>query len=232
MTAMRSVLLMAVLAVAAMLPAGAAAESPPPYDGAMSFRAIQGPEGPDEFSWEVTLYEEQELRQIDDRSAAVYYTNPEEHLAFGITAIAAHDAAGATVPTTLTVTSPNAITLTVHHRDGNPAADGAPFDYPVIPGEGWEGGFQPVRIPGPPDESELSAVQPPSELPPPTPTCVVPDLTGSTLRASRKMLNRSDCALGPIRGERGRGARVVRQYRSAGKSLPAGTEVGVKLLHP
>jgi len=223
---------MAVLAVAAMLPAGAAAESAPPYVGVMNFPAIQGPEGPEEFSWQVTLYDGQELRQIDDRTAAVYYTDLQEHLAFEIPVAPAHDADGAMVPTTLAVTQPNTLTLTVHHRDGNPGAAGAPFDYPVLPGEGWEGGFQPVQIVGPPDESALAKVPLPSEPAVLAARCLVPDLAGRTLRASRKMLNQSDCALGPIRGERSRGARVVRQYRAAGKSLPAGTEVGVKLLRP
>jgi hypothetical protein len=226
MTAVRSALLMAVLAVAAMFPAGAAAESPPPYDGGMSFPAIEGPGGPEEFSWEVTLYEEQELRQIDDRSAAVYYTDPAEHLAFEISAIDAHDAAGTTVRTTITVTPPNTITLTVHHRDGNPSSGGATFDYPITAGSGWEGGFQTYQVAMPPE-----SVPPPESSPVP-PRCTVPELNGRTVRAARKILHRVHCALGPIRGERSRGARVVRQYRAAGKSLPVGTEVGVKVLRP
>ena len=240
MRPVRSVLLAVVLTLcAAALPGAAGAEPLPPYERG-NFPNIQEPEGPEEFSWEVTLHGDQELRQIDDRSAAVYYTDPEEHLAFEIGGFAAHDAVGATVPTTLAVTQPNILTLTVHHRAGNPAAGGAPFDYPIIAGEGWEGGFQSVQIKGPPDEAELraaaeaarraaaEAAAKASQAPP----CAVPDLSGRTVRAARRMLNRAHCALGPVRGERSRGARVVRQYRGAGKSLPAGTEVGVKVLRP
>ncbi|HEX5592147.1 MAG TPA: PASTA domain-containing protein [Solirubrobacterales bacterium] len=61
------------------------------------------------------------------------------------------------------------------------------------------------------------------------PTCTVPFLQGQTLKAAREALRRSGCSLGPIRGHRTRGARIVKQYRPAGKTLPAGTEVGVKL---
>ncbi|HWN73959.1 MAG TPA: hypothetical protein VNN15_09160 [Solirubrobacterales bacterium] len=43
------------------------------------------------------------------------------------------------------------------------------------------------------------------------------------------MLLRAHCELGPVRGEYRRGAKVVKQYRQAGKTLPADTEVGVKL---
>lgn len=232
MRSMRSAFLVAVLAFSVVAPAGAGAEPVPPYDGLMTFQTIQGPEGPEEFTWEVKLDEEQELRQVDDREAGVYYTDPEEHLAFSIKAIAAHDAEGKTVPTTIAVTLPNTITLTVHHRDGNPDAVGEPFDYPVSAGNGWEGGFQSHEIVGPADESQrptppTSVTLQTSEAP-----CVVPDLGGRTLRASRKMLRRSHCKLGEVRGERSRGSRVVRQFRLAGRSLPAGTEVGVKLLRP
>ncbi|HEU5104791.1 MAG TPA: hypothetical protein VFU11_03000 [Solirubrobacterales bacterium] len=223
MRSMRSAFLVAVLAFSAFAPAAAGAEPLPPYDG-MSFQTIQGPEGPEEFTWEVQLGEEQELRQIDDREAGVYYTDPGETRAFAIKATAAHDAEGVTVPTTIAVTQPNIVTLTVHHRDGNAAAGGAPFDYPISAGEGWEGGFQTYQV-----------VMPPGELPQATSVaahCLVPDLGGRTLRAARKILRRSHCKLGEVRGERRRGARVVRQFRLAGKSLPAGTEVGVKLLRP
>ncbi|HEU5252076.1 MAG TPA: hypothetical protein VFU16_01965 [Solirubrobacterales bacterium] len=129
----------------------------------------------------------------------------------------AHDAAGATVPTTLSVTQPNVITLTVHHRAGNPEAGGSPFVYPITAGVGWDGGFQ----------SHFIAM--PAEQAAPPPRCTVPDLTGRTLRAARNILHRARCKLGPVRGERRRGARVVKQYRLAGKSLPDWTGVGVRV---
>jgi hypothetical protein len=233
MTSMRSALLTVLFVLsAAIAPVEAVADPLPIYDGDMTFQAIQGPDGPEEFSWEVTLYEGQELQAVDERHAAVYYADL-KHIAFSIEAEVAHDADGATVPTTLSVTQPNVITLTVHHRDGNPAADGAPFNYPILPGAGWEGGFQTVEIEGPPDEAELRrrAMAPGAALAPePTLQCHVPDLTGRTLRASRRILHRADCKLGQVHGERSRGARVETQYRLTGKVLPAWTAVDVRIL--
>lgn len=203
----------------------APAEPIPPFDGGMSFPEIQGPDGLEEFSWAVKLDAEQELRAIDETHAAVYYTDPEEHLAFTIEAAKAHAADGADVPTTLAVTQPNIITLTVHHRAGNPAAGGAPFDYPVTAGAGWEGGFQQHTVVMPPPTEQ--AIKPPVPV-----VCSVPYLSGLTLKASRRQLRRSHCALGVVRGERSRGARVVKQFRRPGRELPAGTAVGIKLLNP
>lgn len=219
MTSMRSALLAAVLACACatLAPAVAAAEVAPPFEGVMSFQAIQGPDGPDEFVWEVDLASDQELRQIDDQHAGVFYTDPGETQAFSITAGAAHDADGTAVPTTIAVTQPNIVTLTVYHRAGNPAAGGAAFDYPVIAGEGWDGGFQTIFVAMP-----ATAVAP-------APTCAVPDLSGRTLRASRKILHRAHCKLGRVRGKRNRNAHVAKQYRPAGKSLPDWTTVDVKV---
>ncbi|HEX6204214.1 MAG TPA: hypothetical protein VFZ29_00205 [Solirubrobacterales bacterium] len=204
----------------------AVAEEPlPPFDGTMSFPNIQGPVGPEEFSWAVKLGEEQELRAIDDTQAGVYYTGPDEHLVFTITAGLAHAADGVNVPTTLAVTQPNVITLTVHHRAGNAAAGGAPFDYPVIAGSGWEGGFQQHTVVGPPPTEQATAPIAPD-------VCNVPYLSGLTLKAARRQLRRSHCTLGAVRGERSRRARVVKQFRRPGRELAAGTEVGVKLLVP
>jgi hypothetical protein len=139
-----------VLAVLA-LPAGASGEV---YDGLMQFGNITDPSGPEDFSWEVELGPEQELQAIDDQEAAVFYTDLEHTRAFTIEAVAAHDAIGTSVPTTLAVVGPNTITLTVHHQEGNPLAGGAPFDYPITAGAGWEGGFVQVELKGPPGESD------------------------------------------------------------------------------
>jgi hypothetical protein len=219
---MRTLLTVAVAALlCALAPASAIAAEAPPYDGTMSFPAIQGPDGPEEFTWEVQLNEGEDLRQIDERHAGVYFTD-DDRLAMLITATAAHAADGATVPTTIVVTQPNLITLTVHHRAGNPAAGGAPFDYPIIQGEGWEGGFQTHTVEMPPPTEQVAPVVPP-------PPCLVPRLAGRSLPASRRILRRSHCKLGPVRGERAKGAKVVRQFRKPGTSLPAGAEVGVKL---
>lgn len=218
-----SVLVLAVLASLG-LAAAASAEPVPPFDGAISFPDIQGPEDPEEFSWAVKLDDEEELRAIDDTHAGVYWVGTET-LAMTITARPAHAADGANVPTTLAVTQPNIVTLTVHHRAGNPAAGGAPFDYPVVAGAGLEGGFQQHIVVGPPPTEQ--AIKPPVPV-----VCSVPHLSGSTLKAARRQLRRSHCRLGAVRGERSRGARVVKQFRRPGRELPAGTEVGVKLLVP
>jgi hypothetical protein len=229
MTAMRSVFLAVfVSACAGFAAAGAAAEPVPLYDGTMTFQSIQGPDGPEEFLWELNLGPAEELRQMDDQHAAVYYTDAEEHLAFSITAEPAH-AEGATVPTTIVVTQPNLLTLLVHHRDGNPMAGGDPFEYPILSGAGWDGGFQSVRIEGPPDESQLARPPISGTVEPLSPRCVVPDLSGRTLWASRKILHRARCKLGRVRGERSRAAHVAKQYRLAGQSLAAWTAVDVKV---
>jgi hypothetical protein len=179
----------------------------------MSFDDLHGPEDPEEFSWEVNLGEEEELQQVDERTAAVFYEDGTQ--AFTIKAVAAHDAEGTPVPTTLAVTQPNIFTLIVDHRDG-------PFVYPVTAGEGWEGG----------NRTEPAVIlEPNREGPPPSPpTCVVPDLTGRSLRASRRLLHQSHCRLGAVRGEQVRAAHVVTQYRRIGRSLPLWTKVDVKAL--
>jgi hypothetical protein len=200
----------------AVLPSTAAAADYPPYAG-QSFPTIHGPADPEEFSWEVQLEEGQTLEQVDDQHAVVRWESGPE--AFTIPATPAHDAIGTTVPTTLAVSEGNVITLTVHHRAGNPAEEGAPFVYPVSAGEGWEGGFATVTVTFPSPEPVAQ----------PTPSCVVPNLRGKSLRASRRQLRKANCKLGDVRGEKARGAKVKRQFRRPGKVLPAGTEVSVKL---
>src|SRR6476620_2585516 len=199
-----------------LAPAAVGADSPT-YNGLMTFPALQGPEGPEEYSLEGKLGPEEELRQVDDTHAGVFWEDGTQVMT--IDATAAHDAEGATVPTTLAVTPPKVITLTVHHRSGNSAKGGASFLYPVTSGEGWEGGFRTEQV-----------VMPPGELPPPKPTCVVPDISNRTLRASRKILHRAHCKLGKVRGERRREVHVVEQYRPVGKVLPVWTAVDVKAL--
>jgi hypothetical protein len=203
------------------LPAAAAAEPCPPFDGGMSFQSIQGPEDPEDYCWEVTLDEGQELQQVSDQEIDV--VSKTGAAAWVINAAPAHDANGATVPTTIALTGDAEFTLTVHHRAGNPATGGAPFQYPISEGKGWEGGFVTVIMQMPP--AELPAAPPAATIP----SCTVPSLVSKSLRASRRALRRAGCRLGPVRGQGGRGAKVVRQYRPPGKTLPAGTAVGVRL---
>lgn len=218
-------LALAVALLAAVAPSASAAEPCPPYDGAFPFPMIQGPEGPEEYCWEVTLNEDQELRQVDEHHVGVYRASNEVQ-AWQIDAPAARDAMGASVPTTIAVSGENLITITVHHRNGNPAAGGAPFHYPVSQGPSYETGFATVVVNMPPP-----TVQPP----PPTATseapayCVVPSLQGKSRRAAARELRLANCGLGPVRGENSRGAKVVKQYQPAGKQLPEGSVVGVKL---
>lgn len=211
MTVMRSAFLAAFGISLAFLTLTASAGA---VDGG-SFQTITGPWDPEEYVTQVNLAEDQELVAVDEQHAAVRYEDGPQ--AFLITAAAAHDSEGAAVPASLTVTQPNLVTLTVHHRDGNPVAGGAPFVYPISAGVGWDGEFRtyPVVIP------------PPEKLQAP-PTCVVPELSGRSLRASRRVLHRAHCKLGRVRGERSRSAHVVQQYRLAGKSLPIWTAVDVK----
>jgi hypothetical protein len=146
---------LALCVITGMSPGSACADVPA-YEGVMTFPAIQDPSGPEDFSWKVILAENQALEQLDDQTAIVYYV-PSHQTAFTISAEAAHDAIGTNVPTILEVTGEDIITLVVRHRAGNPNAGGAPFAYPVVAGQGWEGGFQPVIVQGPPDEAELAA---------------------------------------------------------------------------
>lgn len=207
--------------VCAAAPALVAAAPHPPYEGTTSFQPIESPADPEDYSWEVQLDEGQALRAIDERRAEVYYTDDETR-AFLIEATLAHDAEGTNVPTTLAVSEGNTITLTVHHRAGNPVAAGAAFVYPVTAGAGWEGGFQPQVIPMPDPKAGLLPA-------PPLPKCQVPALAGHSLKAARRKLRKAHCTLGPVRGERARGAKVVKQYRKPGRTLRPGSPVGVKL---
>ena len=209
---------LAVLAALGVASAAAADEEPvakpPPYEGAMSFPLILGLGGPEDYSWTVRLGPDQELIQVDERRAAVKYDDGVT--AFHIEAAAAHDSEGTTVPTTLAVSEGDVITLTVHHRAGNPAVGGTPFHYPVTSGVGWEGGFH----------TSMGTWS--IETQEPAPKCVTPRLTGNSLALARERLAKRGCTLGAIRGKR-KGLKVVKQFRDPGTVLAAGSRVAVKL---
>jgi tripartite motif-containing protein 71 len=120
----------------------------PLYDGAMTFQAIRDASGSETFSWSVNLAGNQELKVIDPKHVQVFFSDG--RAAFGISATPAHDAIGTAIPTTLTVSSGNIVTLNVPHRTGG--ANGRPYVYPVIAGAGWEGGLQTHRVAMPPPE--------------------------------------------------------------------------------
>lgn len=209
-------------ALAAIFPASAIAEAPPPFtDGGMSFQPIHGPTDPEEYSWTVELGHDQELHQIDEQHAEVFYNDLTP--ALSITAPPAHAADGVAVPTSLTVSKGDIVTLIVHHRAGNPAAAGAPFLYPIIGGYGWQGGLMTTLVPfdnRPPEEEA------PAEV------CLVPKLDGRTLKRAKLRLRAADCKVGEVvklKGAKAARARVVRQSPRPGSKLVSGAVVSLTL---
>ena len=232
------------LVALAISPGSASADSPglPVFDGLMTFGPIQDPSAPEDFSWEVILGKEQSLKSIDSQYAEVVYEDgPRAYL---IQAEAAHDADGSTVPTSLSVSEGDVITLTVHHQAGNPAAGGAPFVYPINPGPGWEGGFVTEIVVGPKDEQELreereriareerEALEAQWGKGEAAKSCLVPRLKGRSLKASKRRLREADCRVGKVRTLKGATARtgkVVKQSPLPGQELASGTPVSVAL---
>jgi hypothetical protein len=236
-----------VVAVApAAAESGGAAELPV-YDG-IGFPVIKGPGDPEEYSWRVELGPRQTLVGVDETEAEVRYEDG--LVAFTISSGPAHGANGATVPTSLLVSPGDVLTFIVHHQDGNPAAGGAPFDYPVTAGFGWEGGYSTEIVKGPPDEKEIAEELALAEeirraeqlirdanpaaptAGPPAPTCKVPSLGGFGLVAAKTRLRAAHCAIGEVHLATGATAgkgKVVKQFRAAGTELAASAPVAVKL---
>lgn len=240
-------LLLLTVVLAALLATGSAsaepAPEPPVFDGFQSFPAIADASYPEDYSWTVELSSRQKLVQVDEQTAEVQYEDGVR--AFTISAEPAHDSEGATVPTTLAVTGPDVITLTVHHRAGNPAKGGAPFRYPITAGQGWEGGYgTPTVIQGPLDETELreqrereeaarlATLGTPVAPSPAASSCVVPKLKGLSLARSRQRLGAAGCGVGTLErapGATARSGRVVAQRPRPGRTLSAGTAVALRL---
>lgn len=207
------------LAVLAFASSSAQADSGavPVYDGSMTFPPIQGPSDPEDYSWEVELAEDQGMELVGEAKIDVFYL--EGHvLAFSISAEAAHDANGASVPTSLSVAAANVFTLTVHHRAGNPAAGGAPFAYPVTAGAGFQNGSQPAVI-------ETTGRGAPAARR----RCVVPHLKGDSLPVARKRLKRNRCTVGAVRearhAGRGKTGKVIAQSPRPGAIRKRGAAV-------
>lgn len=187
----------------------------------------------------MSLGDDQVLEQLDDQTAQVFFV-PSYHPAFTINAAPAHDAIGTNVPTTLAVSEGDVITLTVHHRDGNPLAGGVPFAYPVIAGSGWEGGLQTAVVTGPPDEAELRALRELHEREAreaaarreEAEACIVPRLKGKSLKAAKAQLRLAHCrpgALSAKRGKRSSSARVTRERPRSGAVLSPGSAIDLTL---
>lgn len=69
----------------------------------------------------------------------------------------------------------------------------------------------------------------PTPTPEPAPTCKVPKLAGKTLPATRRILRRSRCRLGAVRGHRRTGDKVIKQSPRPGLSRPSGWAVNVTI---
>jgi hypothetical protein len=218
-----AVLFASVLWIVAGPGAGSAHAEVPVYVGDMGFPAIQDASGPEEYSWKVQLAGNQGLEQLGDQTVIIYYVS-DHTTALKISTQPAHDAVGANVPTTLEAAGGDVITLTVHHRAGNPKAGGAPFDYPVLGGSGFESSYQPAIVQMPPDEA--IDIEPFKED-----HCIVPALKGKSLRVSRRQLARSGCSLGRVirRAASRKSAKVFGQNPRAGTTLKPGGQVSVKL---
>ncbi|HSS41384.1 MAG TPA: NHL repeat-containing protein [Solirubrobacterales bacterium] len=133
----------------------------PEYNGVQIFQAIRSESSPENYSWNVHLFEGQTLQIVDSTHAQVMYESGKR--AFLITAEEAHDATGKEVPTSLEV-SGNVLSLKVEfHKDA--------FVYPVLAGAGWETAYRtPYLIQGPENELEIEAREKAEhEAPEPTP---------------------------------------------------------------
>lgn len=121
----------------------------PKFAGLMTFQDIRNAEAPEVYSWEVDLYGSESLKLLDEHDAAVYYEDGTE--AVLITPTPAHDASGAAVSTTLTVSEGNVLSLIVHHRTMSGVR------YPVVTGAAFTVGYEQVQVtepPPPPDPTE------------------------------------------------------------------------------
>ncbi len=219
-----ALLLAVVGALAVSAPAAGASELP--KCGILDFSPITGPAGSGEYTCRLPLDEEQEARMEEGGWIAVYYPEPGgDRISWTVTAPLAHDAIGTAVPTSLSLSEGDVVTLTVHHRFGDPAAVGAPFVYPILDGKGWEGGFQTTVSDVPPQQplGQPSVPAPPALA---GPACAVPGLQHDSLRRARAQLRAAGCALGDVRRRPGASARsghVVKQ------TPPPGTEGAVDL---
>jgi sugar lactone lactonase YvrE len=118
----------------------------PIFDGVMTYQSIRDKSAPEEYSWEVALSEGQVLKSVDSQDAEIDFADGTE--AMLITAESSHDAVGATVPTSLSISEGNIITLTIPHR-------AHPYVYPVVAGAGWEGGYTTEAVAPPMDKMEI-----------------------------------------------------------------------------
>ncbi len=63
--------------------------------------------------------------------------------------------------------------------------------------------------------------------PSPTAACVVPALKGKTVAKAKKKLTAAGCALGKVKGKKGKSAKVTKQSSAPGKKLAPGAKVNI-----
>ena len=116
----------------------------PEYNGALFFTDIRQSTSPDHFTWHLSLQPGQSIRPVDDQAAEVIFEDGHE---MGlISAMPAHDATGAAVPTHIKIEGSN-VTLVVSHKAGS-------YVYPVVAGQSFEVGYSSVTVIAPEIEEE------------------------------------------------------------------------------
>lgn len=118
----------------------------PVYDGLLAFQVIRDATGPEAYEWELNLHPSQTLEPIDADHAGVFYSDGTQ--AFLIASPSARGADGSPVPTSLTVTGSNVITLTVHHNGVSS------LSYPVTAGTAFHAGYSTVIFIPPPETED------------------------------------------------------------------------------
>lgn len=141
------------------------------------------------------------------------------------------------------VSEGNVITLTVHHRAGNPVADGVPFEYPVVAGSGWVKVGPGIVVVGLLEESlqeileRIARENQAGQVADPPYTgqrkgCLVPRLKGRSLKGARRRLRESGCTVGQVRKigkTTPRTGRVIKQSLKPWKLLGPGAMVDLTL---
>lgn len=124
----------------------------PIYEGDQTFKTIRDETAPETYSWKISLNKNQTLKAIDSEHVAIF--NGDGTQALAITAEAAHDATGKAVPTSLSASEGNVLTLTVKYRGGG-------FVYPIIGGPAFQSSYTLPVIweppPSPPSEGMTKA---------------------------------------------------------------------------
>jgi hypothetical protein len=128
----------------------------PIFDGVTAFQAIRDASAPEQYSWTVELGEGQTLVETESGQAANVFLS-DGTAAMAIIPQPAHDATGANVDTSLSVSEGNVLTLTVHHQSKS-------YVYPVVGGANYKTGYESVTIYTPPPPPPPPEGKTPAEL--------------------------------------------------------------------